>query len=78
MLHPAADGMCTIRMTLRDSLENRSASDAAQHVQKALDGLRVLLLIEIDGFRFVSMAPNVNLGVRELGRSFTNRSGRIG
>jgi hypothetical protein len=29
-LHPAADGMCTIRMILRDSRANRSPSEAAR------------------------------------------------
>ncbi len=76
-LHPAADGMCTIRMILQDTEVGRSAAEAAGQVVRALEGMRVLLLLEIDGLRFVTMAPNVNLGVRELGRSFTNRTGRI-
>ncbi len=78
VLHASADGMCTIRMTMRDSRENRSPGEAAASVLRALNGLRVLLLLEIDGCRFVNMAPNVNAGVRELARSFTNRSGRAG
>lgn len=73
-LHPAADGMCTIRMTLSDSKENRTPAEAAAAVLRSLNGLRVLLLLEIDGSRFVHMAPNVNLGVRELAQSFTNRT----
>jgi hypothetical protein len=77
-LHPAADGMCTIRMTLRDSQENRSPAEAAAAVLRSLNGLRVLLLLEIEDCRFVHMAPNVNLGVRELGQSFTNRTERAG
>lgn len=77
-LHPAADGMCTIRMTLRDSQESRSPAEAAAAVLRALQGVRILLLLEIDGCRFVNMAPNVNLGVRELGQNFTNRTGLAG
>jgi hypothetical protein len=77
-LHPAADGMLTIRMTLRDSWENRSPVEAAASILRSFEGLRVLLLLEIDGARFVNMAPNVNPGVRELGQSFTNRSGLAG
>jgi hypothetical protein len=78
MLHAAADGMLTIRMTLTDSWENRSPAEAAAAILRSFEGLRVLLLLEIDGSRFVNMAPNVNLGVRELGQSFTNRSGLAG
>jgi hypothetical protein len=78
LLDRAADGMCTIRMTLRDSLDNRSPAEAAATLLRSLGSLRVLLLIDIDGSRFVNMAPNVNLGVRELGKRFTNRSGRTG
>jgi hypothetical protein len=78
MLHPAADGMLTIRMTLRDNWENRSPAEAAAAVLRSFEGLRVLLLLEINGSRFVNMAPNVNLGVRELAQSFTNRSGLAG
>jgi hypothetical protein len=78
MLHPAADGMLTIRMTLRDSWENRTPAEAAAAILRSFEGLRVLLLLEINGSRFVNMAPNVNLGVRELGQSFTNRSGLAG
>lgn len=78
MLHPAADGMLTIRMTLRDSWENRSPAQAAAAILRPFEGLRVLLLLEIDGSRFVNMAPNVNRGVRELGQCFTNRSGLTG
>jgi hypothetical protein len=77
-LHPAADGMCTIRMTLKDSHENRAPAIAAAAVLRSLEGLRVLLLLEIDGCRFVHSVPNVNRGVRELGRSFTNRTGLTG
>jgi hypothetical protein len=77
-LHPAADGMCTIRMTLRDNLETRSPTQAAASVLRSLNGIRILLLLEIDGCRFVNMAPNVNLGVRELGQNFTNRTGLAG
>jgi hypothetical protein len=78
MLHPAADGMLTIRMTLRDRWDKRSPAEAAAAILRSFEGLRVLLLLEIDGSRFVNMAPNVNLGVRELGQSFTNRSGLAG
>ncbi len=78
LLHPAADGLCTIRCVLKDTFENRAPADAAALVLRSLSDLRALLLLEIDGCRFVSMAPNVNPGVRELGRNFTNRSGRAG
>jgi hypothetical protein len=78
MLHPAADGMFTIRMTLRNTSESHSPAEAAATILRSFAGLRVLILIEIDGSRFVNMAPNVNLGVRELGQSFTNRSGLTG
>jgi hypothetical protein len=78
VLHPSADGMCTIRMTLKDSQAKRSPNEAAGAVLRSLTDLRVLLLLEIDGSRFVHMAPNVNLGVRELGKSFTNRTGLAG
>jgi hypothetical protein len=78
MLHRAADGMLTIRMTLRDSWDNRSPGEAAAKILQSFAGLRVLMLLEIDGSRFVNMAPNVNLGVRELGQRFTNRSGLAG
>ncbi len=77
-LHPAADGMLTIRMTLRDSWDNRSPAEAAAAILRSFEGLRVLLLLEINGSRFVNMAPNVNLGVRELAQRFTNRSGLAG
>jgi hypothetical protein len=77
-LHPAADGMCTIRMTLCDWQENRSPADAAAAILRSLDGLRLLLLLEIGDSRFVQMAPNVNPGVRELAQSFTNRTERAG
>jgi hypothetical protein len=49
VLHPAADGMCTIRMTLKDSLDKRSPAEAAGAVLRSLANLRVLLLLEIDG-----------------------------
>jgi hypothetical protein len=78
VLHPAADGMLTIRMTLRDSWENRSPAEAAATILRSFEGLRVLLLLEINRSRFVNMAPNVNLGVRELAQNFTNRSGLAG
>jgi hypothetical protein len=78
MLHPAADGMLTIRMTLRDTLEKRSPAEAAALILRSFEGLRVLLLLEIDGSRFVNMSPNVNFGVRELRQSFTSRSGLAG
>jgi hypothetical protein len=78
ILHPAADGMLTIRMTLRDKWENRSPAEAAATIIRSFEGLRVLLLLEVNGSRFVNMAPNVNLGVRELGQNFTNRSGLAG
>ena len=77
-LHPAADGMCTIRMTLRDSRENRSPAEAAAAILRSLEGIRVLLLLEIDGSRFVNMAPNVNFGVSELAQNFTDRTGFAG
>jgi hypothetical protein len=77
-LHPAADGMCTIRMTLRDTEPNRAPAQAAAAIVRSVGDLRVLLLLEIDGCRFVNMAPNVNPGVRELGKNYTNRTGRAG
>jgi hypothetical protein len=77
-LHRAADGMCTIRMTLRDSQEDRSPAEAAAAILRSLAGLRVLLLLEIDECRFVNITPNANPGVRELGQNFTNRTGRTG
>jgi len=70
--------MCTIRMTLCDWQENRSPADAAAAILRSLDGLRLLLLLEIGDSRFVQMAPNVNPGVRELAQSFTNRTERAG
>jgi hypothetical protein len=74
MLHPAADGMLTIRMTLRDNWDNRSPAEAAAAILRSFDGLRVLLLLEINGSRFVNMEPNINLGVRKLAKNFINRS----
>jgi hypothetical protein len=78
LLHASADGLCTLRMTLRDSRIDRTPAQAAAAILRTLNGLRVLLLMEIDGSRFVHMAPNVNFGVRELGQNFTNRTGRAG
>lgn len=78
LLDPAADGMCTIRMTVRDSIEGRPAAAGAVRVINALTGLRVLLLLEIDGVRFVSMPPNVNAGVRDFARAFADSSRRAG
>ncbi len=77
-LHAAADGLFTIGMTLRDSQVNRSPAEAAAEMLKSFSGVRVLLLLEIEGCRFVHMAANVNPGVRELGESFTNRTGLAG
>ncbi len=78
LLHRAADGMFTIRMTLKDSLQQRAPSDAANIIVRSLDGLRVLLLLDIDGRRFTYTAPYVNAGVRELCAAFTNRTESTG
>jgi hypothetical protein len=77
-LHPAADGMCTIHLTLQDSRRDRSPAEAAAAVLRAFRGLRVLLLVDIDGSRFVSALPHVNRGVREMCRNFTNSTGLTG
>jgi hypothetical protein len=77
-LHRAADGMYTIRMTLEDSQQQRPAGDAANIILRSLQGLRVILLLDIDGRRFTYCASNVNPGVRELCTSFTNRTESTG
>lgn len=78
VLHRAADGLLTIRMTLEDSQQRRAPGDAATIILRSLAGLRVLLLLEIDGRRYTSVAPNVNPGVRELCQNFTNRTESAG
>jgi hypothetical protein len=77
-LHPAADGLFTIRMTLQDSLARRSPADAANLILRSLDGLRILLLLDIDGRRFTYTTPHVNAGIRELCQNFTNRTESTG
>lgn len=78
LLHRAADGMYTIRMTLEDSRRERPAGDAANIILRSVQGLRVLLLLDIDGRRFTYCASNANAGVRELCASFTNRTESTG
>ena len=71
--HSSSSGSMT---TTQNGATMSAATVAA--VLRALHGVRILLLLEIDGCRFVNMAPNVNLGVRELGQNFTNRTGLAG
>lgn len=77
-LHPAADGLFTIRMTLRDGRQNRPPGDAAGTIVRSIQGLRVLLLLDIDGRRFTYAAPHSNPGVREFCQDFTNRTESAG
>ncbi len=72
-LHPAADGLFTLRMTLQDTLGQRPPSDAATIILRSIEGLRVLLLLDIDGHRFTYVSANANPGVRELCANYTNR-----